>query len=91
MIIGSSKTTGTAAYRRDGHEFALAPNDQSDGGLPFALTDGEGVEWRVTTDFLENTEEPSQKLPRLPSRQSFWFGWYAFYPDTLLYGAVIDN
>ncbi len=91
VVIGSSKSTGTAAYRRDGRRFALPADDASAGGLPFSLVDAEGAEWLVRDEFLESAKDPSQKLPRLDSRQSFWFGWYAFHPDTLLYGADLGG
>lgn len=29
---------------------------------------------------------PPAPLPRLPGHRAYWFGWYAFFPDSELYG-----
>ena len=47
--------------------------------------DEEGRRWVLGEDALARTDDPSVRLPRLPSRSSYWFGWYAFYPNTEFY------
>jgi hypothetical protein len=32
-----------------------------------------------------SSADDSTVLPRIPTLIYFWFGWYAFHPDTLLY------
>ena len=49
------------------------------------LVDKNGHVWDVTEEALVNTSDSSQTLPRIPTHSSFWFGWYAFYPETELY------
>ena len=39
----------------------------------------------MSEDALVSATVPSMRLSRLPSRSSFWFGWYAFYPATQVY------
>ena len=86
VVIGSPTSQAARAYRRDGKQFALGEGDEPILGLPERLVDADGVAWDVTEDFLVSTADPSVKLPRLPTHMSFWFGWYAFHPDTEVYG-----
>ncbi len=44
-------------------------------------TDQTGKQWTLREDALVNS---NSKLPRYPSHQSFWFGWYAQFPKTRL-------
>lgn len=47
------------------------------------VVDGDGRSWQVTEDALLGPE--GQELPRLGGHLAYWFGWYAFYPETLVY------
>ena len=49
------------------------------------LLDNNGQEWRILEDSLDNVQDPGKILSRLPSRDAYWFGWQAFYPNTDLY------
>ena len=86
VIVASSESTGARVYARKGQTFGLPEGNTARPGLPTSLVDADGVQWRVTEDALINTADSSQTLPRLPSHLSFWFGWFAFHPDTLVYG-----
>ena len=35
--------------------------------------------------FLVNMADESERLARIPTHMSFWFGWFQFHPDTELY------
>jgi len=48
------------------------------------IVDQAGVEWRLTEDRLEATDESGRTLPRVTANRAFWFGWYAQFPDTEL-------
>jgi hypothetical protein len=39
----------------------------------------------VTEEALVSAADPSITLRRVPSHISFWFGWFAVHPDTLVY------
>ncbi len=59
------------------------------GGVRFESWDGEaaardssGRNWKVGEDALGGPG--GRTLKRLPAHRSFWFGWYAAYPDTRL-------
>ena len=84
VVIASSLSEAARAYERGGRTFVLPEGDAPE-GLPRELFDGDGVNWLVQDDALVNGEDPSQRLKLLPSQVSFWFGWFAFYPETLVY------
>jgi hypothetical protein len=64
------------AYERGDYQFVAEPDDNS-------LLDQDGQEWRITEDALVSPD--GQILPRLGGHLAYWFGWYAFFPQTLLY------
>ena len=41
--------------------------------------------WQLTETDLYKLSDNTQTLERLPSHESFWFGWFAFNPQTKLY------
>ena len=86
VVLASAGSQGARAYHRGGRTFTLPPNDGEAGpGIPSVVADAGGVTWRVTEDFLVNEADETQKLARIPTHMSFWFGWFQFHPDTGLY------
>ena len=85
VVIGSPFSEAARVYERNGRRFALPPGDAALTGLPSEIVDSDGVAWRVTQEALINSADPAMQLKMLPSQTSFWFGWFAFYPDTDLY------
>ena len=77
VVIITVAGGGVRAYNSDGLEFQLGPQGQ--------LQDELGREWRVFEDTLESADDSAPQLERLPSRDAYWFGWQAFYPDTELW------
>ena len=77
VVIVYVQGGGIRAYDRSGLNFEAAEDGQ--------VRDDAGQIWLVLEDVLENTADPAQRLERLPSRDAYWFGWQAFYPDTELY------
>lgn len=86
VIVSSKDSSSTRVYAREGRTFA-ATGPAGPGGQPQTLVDEDGMEWRVTEEGLVNASEASRMLPRIPSRLTFWFGWFEFHPDTLFYEA----
>ncbi len=86
LVLGSAASEGARAYYRGGRSFELAPNDGGgELGIPAVIGDADGGTWRVTEGFLVNTTDGSERLARIPTHMSFWFGWFQFHPDTELY------
>ncbi len=61
------------------------------GGLVFSAGDDrltllsdDGRLWQVTEAAL--IDEGGARLERIGGHLAFWFGWFGFYPDTLVYG-----
>jgi len=44
----------------------------------------DGSAWWIGEDGLA-PEQGGELLPRVPGHVAFWFGWYAFYPETTVY------
>ena len=68
---------GIRAFDRQGLRFEAAPDGR--------LLDDNGQLWAVDEDVLINVSDTGLTLPRLPSRDSYWFGWQSFYPHTDLW------
>lgn len=65
------------AYQRQGETFSPGPDAAT-------VLDAEGDSWQVTEQALVG---PNGELaPRLNGHLAYWFGWYAFFPRTLVYG-----
>ena len=84
VILASSISSDARVFERKGESFALNPNQRTV-AVPASVIDAGGNVWRVSDDQLVGPA--GESLVRLPSHVSFWFGWYAFHPDTLLFEA----
>jgi uncharacterized protein DUF3179 len=63
-------------YRRGGEVFVPGPDANT-------LLDSAGRPWRVTEDALLGPH--GTRAPRIAGFLAYWFGWYAFFPRTLIY------
>ena len=82
-----SSTDETAkALPRDVWGFPSDPSVANDPRRDNVLLDEEGEAWNVTEDWLVSQADPSQRLERLGAHMAYWFAWYAFHPDTHVYG-----
>ncbi len=84
-VDGTSQRTGPVTYTsgaeirvftRGEHTFTPGPNDQT-------VLDEDGRSWQVTEEALVGPA--GETLPRVNGHLAYWFGWYAFYPETELY------
>ena len=82
VILASSISSDARVFDRSGKQFALNPDEQTP-VVPQTIVDEDGQVWKVSDAGL--TGPDGETLGRLPSYVSFWFGWYAFHPDTQLY------
>ncbi|MCO4771896.1 MAG: DUF3179 domain-containing protein [Deltaproteobacteria bacterium] len=59
-------------YRWDGEAASV--------GEKWAVVDSEGAAWTVTEEALVGSQ--GERRERLPGHVAFWFGWFAFFPET---------
>jgi hypothetical protein len=81
LVVVTSTEGANRVYERYEHEFADELDDTAAGGT---LKDAGGRRWQVTEDALILEEDPLVQLERVPAYRTFWFGWYAQYPETEL-------
>jgi hypothetical protein len=74
VLISNAETLTVRAYERGNHFFVQY-------AMPEMLSDVNGVKWRITEEALENPDDGTRLL-RLPGHLAYWFGWYAFFPNT---------
>ena len=65
------------AYERQGREFSAGADAST-------LLSEDGRSWRISEDAL--VAEDGERLNRIGGHLAFWFGWFGFYPNTLVYG-----
>lgn len=84
VVVADPESGAARAYRSGGRTFAP-------GARPDELVDGTGVRWTAGDEALAPTGPEAAVVPmngpleRIPGHQAFWFGWYAFFPDSELY------
>jgi hypothetical protein len=72
-------------YDAGGEVRAFLRGDEvfSQGTTPDTVIDERGREWTVTEEGLLSPD--GELVPRLSGHLSYWFGWFAFFPHTLIY------
>ncbi len=85
-VSGESLREGRAVYSAGGEVRAYGRGDRTfaPGPQPDVLLDEAGGEWRVTEEALVGPN--GERAPRINGHLAYWFGWYAFFPNTLVYG-----
>jgi len=79
VLVGRSATRTVRAYERGTLRFRP-------GADPGELVEeGTGARWRIEEEALVSAPG-GQRLARLAGHLAFWFGWFAFHPDTPVYG-----
>jgi hypothetical protein len=76
VVLSDVEQLTVRVYLRADHQFLR--REDSD------LVDSEGRLWTVREEHLENGTT-GVRLPRLGGHLAFWFGWYAFFPETTVY------
>jgi hypothetical protein len=78
VIVADPESLAVRAYVRGSRSFAEGPS----GRLADPAT---GTLWRIEEDSLVPESAAAVALPRFPGHRAYWFGWYAFFPETSLY------
>lgn len=76
VLIRDDKFTIRAYYRGEYHFQATESRGM--------ISDANGAQWEVREDQLFLTDD--KKLERIPGQLAFWFAWYAFHPETAVFG-----
>lgn len=85
-VRGESLRQGNVVYDSGGEVRAFDRGDElfSAGDDPDTVLDARGRAWRVTEEGLLGPE--GEIAPRINGHLAYWFGWFAFFPNTLVYG-----
>ena len=84
-VEGTSQRVGPVTYTSGAEIRAFARGDHtfSPGADDYAVVDENGRTWQVTEEALIGPD--GETLARINGHLAYWFGWYAFYPETELY------
>jgi hypothetical protein len=90
-VNGSSLQAGNVTYDAGGEVRAFLRGDEvfSQGTTPDTVIDERGREWTVTEEGLLSPD--GELVPRLSGHLAYWFGWFAFFPNTLVYEGQDDT
>jgi len=90
-VNGSSIRAGSVTYDAGGEVRAFLSGAEmfSAGASADELLDARGGIWRVTEEGLLSPEG-EVVAPRLSGHLAYWFGWFAFFPHTLVYGVPAE-
>lgn len=85
-VNGEDLRAGPVTYQSGGEVRAYEAGGQiySPGTDAETVLDAAGRPWRVTEEALLGPD--GESAPRLNGHLAYWFGWYAFFPKTLVYG-----
>jgi Protein of unknown function (DUF3179) len=79
VLLGRSASRTVRAYERGGLVFRAGRGSEE------LVAEGTGDIWRVTEDALVAATS-GRRLPRVAGHLAYWFGWFAFHPDTPIHG-----
>jgi hypothetical protein len=84
-VEGFNQRIGPVAYDSGGEVRAYHRGQQTffPGPAPDKVLDEQGNTWQVTEDALIGPD--NETAPRLGGHLAYWFGWFAFFPKTLIY------
>lgn len=85
-VEGLNLRVGHVTYDAGGEVRAYhrGPESFRPGATPQTVLDTDGRVWRVTEEGLIG---PNSKMARrINGHLAYWFGWYSFFPHTLVYG-----
>ena len=86
LVNGSNVRVGDVRYAAGAEVRAYMRGEQifTLGSEPDELIDQNGAIWQVTEAALISPD--GLELPRIGGHLAYWFGWYSFFPKTIVYG-----
>ena len=84
-VDGISRRSGPVTYTNGGEVRAFNRGDEifEPGLTPDSVVDSAGRTWQVTEEALVGPN--GETAPRINGHLAYWFGWYAFFPETELF------
>lgn len=84
-VEGNSRRAGLVTYSAGSEVRAYARGDAEflPGPSPDTVVDSEGQVWTVTEGALIGPN--NEQIERLGGHLAYWFGWFSFFPETLVY------
>ena len=79
VVVGTTATRTVRAYERSNLRFRSGP------GPDELIEEGTGARWRIEEEALVAVTH-GRRLSRVAGHLAYWFGWFAFHPDTPVYG-----
>jgi hypothetical protein len=85
-VNGINQRVGEISYNAGGEVRAYnrLGNTFSQGLVSDTILDSSGHIWQITEEALIGPE--GELAPRINGHLAYWFGWYSFFPQTLIYG-----
>ncbi|MCH9028083.1 MAG: DUF3179 domain-containing protein [Bacteroidetes bacterium] len=83
VVIGSSGKNFAAAYKRKLNDGTTLEFTITQGSLPLVMMDNEGTKWDIFGEAIEGPRA-GENLMQAKAFIAYWFGWAAFYPNTLI-------
>jgi hypothetical protein len=86
IVEGNDIWSGEVSYNAGGEVRAFDRSQEifSPGLSPETVIDSEVQTWEVTEEAL--ISPTGETAPRVSGHLAYWFGWFTFFPQTLLYG-----
>jgi hypothetical protein len=84
VLVAEPASRAVRAFLRGGRELAEGPSADE------LVDPSDGVVFRIEEEALVPVAGTSSKLPRYPGHLAYWFGWYAFFPETSLYEGCLE-
>ena len=79
VLVAEPQSRSVRAYLRGGRELAEGPSADR------LVDPADGLLYRVEEEALVPAAAGVSRLPRYAGHHAYWFGWYAFFPETALY------
>jgi len=90
-VRGENRRVGPVVYDAGGEVRAFDRGDERFSATedPDVVVDSQGREWQVTEEALIGPD--GESAPRVNGHLAYWFGWFAFFPNTLVYGSELEE
>lgn len=85
VLVADPQSGAVRAYEREGKFFAEGPSPEQ------LVEEATGTIWTVEEEALHSASPGRPRLLRFPGHRAYWFGWYAFFPDTSLYEGCVPG